>query len=116
MKKIAQTLRPGGRLVLTTINRFVYDRIHRTPAVRLESGPVAHWLSRGELHALIRQAGLVIERSSTMMPRGNLGILRWVNSRRLNEAFGPGVAAVLRRLKEHAGLGQYSIVVARKEG
>jgi 2-polyprenyl-3-methyl-5-hydroxy-6-metoxy-1,4-benzoquinol methylase len=116
MKKIAEAMRPGGRLVLTTINRFVYDRIQRTPTVRLESGPVAHWLSRGELHGLIRQAGLVIEHSSTMMPRGNLGILRWVNSRRLNEAFGPGIAAVLRRLKEQMGLGQYSIVVARKAG
>jgi 2-polyprenyl-3-methyl-5-hydroxy-6-metoxy-1,4-benzoquinol methylase len=115
MKKIAQSLRIGGRLVLTTINRYVYDRIQRTPTVRFESGPVSHWLSRAELHALIVQAGLTIERFTTIMPRGNLGILRLVNSGRLNQSFGPGIAAVLRRLKEHAGLGQYSLVVARKE-
>jgi len=116
MRKIAQSLRVGGHLVLTTINRFVYDRIQRTPTVRLESGPVAHWLSRRELHELVRGAGLSIQYSSTMMPRGNLGLLRWVNSRRLNESFGPQVASFLRRLKERVGLGQYSIVVARKDG
>jgi len=115
MKKIAQSLRTGGRLVLTTINRFVYDRIQRTPVVRLESGPVCHWLSRRELHDLISGAGLTIERSHTIMPRGNRGILRLVNSPRLNEVFGQQFAAALRRVKEQIGLGQYSLVVARKE-
>lgn len=115
MKKIAQSLRIGGRLVLTTINRFVYDRIQRTAAVRFESGPVSHWLYRAELRALIVGAGFTIERFTTIMPRGNLGILRLVNSPRLNGPFGPGVAAVLRRLKEQAGFGQYSLAVARKE-
>jgi len=115
MQKIARSLRPGGYLVLTTINRYVYDRIQRTSTVRLESGPVAHWLSRRELNNLICQAGFTIEQSSTIMPRGNLGILRLINSRRLNDALGPRVAAVLRRLKEHLGFGQYSVVIARKE-
>jgi 2-polyprenyl-3-methyl-5-hydroxy-6-metoxy-1,4-benzoquinol methylase len=115
MEKIAQSLRPGGWLVLTTINRFVYDRIRRTPAVRLDSGPVCHWLSRPELHVLISNAGLTIERSHTIMPRGNRGILRLVNSPRLNEALGLRVAAVFRRLKEEVGLGQYSLVVARRK-
>jgi hypothetical protein len=100
--------------VLTTINRFVYDRIQRTSNVRLESGPVSHWLYRNELHSMIRQAGFTIERSETIMPRGNLGILRIVNSRVLNGMFGPRLAPALRRMKECAGLGQYSLVVARK--
>lgn len=116
MRKIALSLRSGGHLVLTTINRYVYERIQRTPTIKLESGPVSHWFSRSELHNLIRQAGFTIERSSTIMPRGNLGILRFINSGRLNEAFGTRVAAVLRRLKEHLGFGQYSVVIARKEG
>jgi len=116
MKKIAQGLGTGGHLVLTTINRYVYDRIQRTPTVRLESGPVSHWLSRAELRALIVDAGLTIERFTTIMPRGELGILRWINSARLNESFGPRVAHILRRLKEQAGFGQYSIAIARKDG
>ena len=116
MRKITASLRPGGHLVLTTINRFVYDRIQRSPTAPLQNGPVSHWLTRSELHDLIRNAGLTIERSSTIMPRGNLGILRIVNSYRLNEVLGSRVAAVLRRAKENAGLGQYSVVVARKDG
>jgi 2-polyprenyl-3-methyl-5-hydroxy-6-metoxy-1,4-benzoquinol methylase len=115
MKKIAQSLRPSGHLVLTTINRYVYDRIQRTPTVRLESGPVARWLSRSELRGLVVQAGLTVERFTTIMPRGDLGILRWTNSAHLNQFLGPGVEAILRRLKELAGLGQYSLVIARKD-
>ncbi len=114
MKKIAQSLQPNGWLVLTAINPFVYERIRRTATNPLESGPVSHWLSRGELHALVESAGLTIERSYSIMPRGNRGILRLINARRLNEAFGPRVAAILRRLKELAGLGQYRVIVARK--
>ena len=116
MRKLARSLQIGGRLVLTTINRFVYQRIRRTGGVRLESGPVSHWLSQGELQTLVRQAGLVIERSCTIMPRGNMGVLRLVNSPRLNEAFGPRFAAVLKRMKEHLGLGQYIVMVARRVG
>jgi len=116
MKKIARSLRPRGHLVLTTINRFVYERIQRTGGVRLESGPVSQWLSHAELNALVRGAGFDIEHSFTIMPRGNLGILRWVNSYKLNNSFGPRVSALLRRMKEAAGLGQYSVVVARSAG
>lgn len=116
MKKIAQSLRSRGKLVLTTINPFVYRRIRRTKWVRLESGPVNNCLSRSDLHALIKQAGLRIERSYTIMPRGELGFLRIANSPRLNKMFGPRVAAALKKVKEHLGLGQYRVVVARKEG
>lgn len=116
MKKIAQSLAPQGKLVLTTINLFVYDRIRRTQWVKLEVGPVDRCLSRSALHTLIAHAGLKIERSFTIMPRGEMGILRIINSGRLNEMFGPRGMAALKRLKERGGLGQYRVVVARKEG
>lgn len=115
MKKIARSLRPSGMLVLTTINPFVYSRIRRTPTKPLAEGPVSHWLRSGELHALIESSGFRVERSWTIMPRGNCGILRLVNSRTLNNAFGPRSAAVFRLLKERAGLGQYRVVVAQRE-
>jgi 2-polyprenyl-3-methyl-5-hydroxy-6-metoxy-1,4-benzoquinol methylase len=114
MRKMKEALHPRGKLVLTTVNPFVYNRIRRSAAQPLETGPVSRWLSRGELHALVTSAGLTIERSYTIMPRGNLGILRLLNARRLNQAFGPRVAAVLRRLKEEAGIGQYRVLVAHK--
>ncbi len=114
MTKMAESLKPGGRLVLTTINRFVYDRIRRSASVKLQNGPVSHWLTRSELKELVSNTGLTIEQSKTIMPRGNMGILRIINSSRLNYALGSRVAAFLRRLKEATGLGQYSVIVARK--
>jgi 2-polyprenyl-3-methyl-5-hydroxy-6-metoxy-1,4-benzoquinol methylase len=115
VRRMAGMLRGGGHLVMTTVNPIVYNRIRRVGTVRLENGPVSHWLSRRELHGLVRQAGLSIERSYTIMPRGNMGWLRIINSPRLNEAFGPRFNAFLRRAKERAGIGQYRVVVARKD-
>jgi len=114
LSRIARSLRPSGRLVLTTLNPFVYRRISRKLASYLQSGPFSHWLSRRELHALLRSAGFAIERSYTIMPAGERGILRIINSRRLNQAFGRNSEALCRRLKERAGLGRYRIVIARK--
>jgi 2-polyprenyl-3-methyl-5-hydroxy-6-metoxy-1,4-benzoquinol methylase len=112
--KMAQSLRVGGRIVLTSVNPLAYNRIRRVGGVRLENGPVSRWLSRRELHELVQGAGLTLERSYTIMPRGNLGILRVINARRLNDALGQRGAAIFRRLKEHVGLGQYRVVVAKK--
>ena len=110
LKKIAQSLRPDGSLVLTTINPFVYYRIKRI----WENGPVSHWYPRGELHSLIQTSGLEISESYTIMPRGKLGILRFINAGPVNRAFGPRSAAQARALKEKLGLGQYRLIVARK--
>jgi len=115
LRKIAGILAGGGRLITATINPIVYNRIRRVGGVRLENGPVSHWLYRHELHALIEKADLQIERSYTIMPRGNMGFLRIVNSTRLNQAFGPSCAATFTRMKERVGLGQYRIVIARKK-
>jgi 2-polyprenyl-3-methyl-5-hydroxy-6-metoxy-1,4-benzoquinol methylase len=115
VRKFAESLPVGGSVVLTSVNPVVYNRIRRVGGVRLQNGPVSHWLSRRELHELVRRAGLTLKRSYTIMPRGNMGYLRIINSYRLNRAFGPRVEAILRRLKESLGLGQYRVVVARKE-
>jgi 2-polyprenyl-3-methyl-5-hydroxy-6-metoxy-1,4-benzoquinol methylase len=116
MRKITQSVKPGGYVLVTTINPFVYNRIRRADGGRLQNGPVSHWLSSRELRGLIQQAGLKIERSYTIMPRGNLGILRIINSWRLNQVLGSRGAAWFRGLKEKSGLGQYRIVLARKSG
>jgi cyclopropane fatty-acyl-phospholipid synthase-like methyltransferase len=113
-RKFAKSLRAGGRLVLTTVAPFVYDRIERTKWAKLESGPVSCYLSRSVLHDFVRRAGFKIERSYTIMPRGNRGILRIVNSRKLNGILGPGAGRLLRQFKEYLGLGQYRVLIARK--
>jgi 2-polyprenyl-3-methyl-5-hydroxy-6-metoxy-1,4-benzoquinol methylase len=114
LKKMAQSLKLSGWLVLTTINPFVYHRIRRTAQASLKEGSVSRWLSRGELHRLTTSAGFKIERSYTIMPRGNRGILRLINARRVSEAFGPRSAAAVKVWKENVGLGQYRLVIARK--
>jgi 2-polyprenyl-3-methyl-5-hydroxy-6-metoxy-1,4-benzoquinol methylase len=110
LRKMCQCLTPGGRLILTTINPFVYCRIKLV----WENGPVSHWFTRKELHSLILSSGLDMERSYTIMPRGNLGILRLINAGPVNRAFGPRSSAFVTSLKERLGLGQYRLVVARK--
>lgn len=115
VSKMAQALPAGGVVVLTTVNPVVYNRIRRVAGVRLENGPVSHWLSKRELHDLIAKAGLTLERSFTIMPRGDMGFLRPLNSGRLNDALGTRGAAIFRHMKEQAGLGQYRVIVARKE-
>jgi len=115
LRKIGLALREGGSVVLTTVNPFVYNRIRRTGGVRLENGPVSHWLTRRELHELVKQAGLTLKLSYTIMPRGNRGVLRVINSRRLNQVLGERGSAVIMQLKERMGLGQYRVIVADKE-
>jgi 2-polyprenyl-3-methyl-5-hydroxy-6-metoxy-1,4-benzoquinol methylase len=114
MNKFAQCVSNRGTVVLTTINPLVYNRIRRTQNVRLENGPVSHWLSRRELHQLAERAGLRIERSYTIMPRGDMGFLRVLNSPRLDKALGRSGSSLFRKLKERGGLGQYRVLVARK--
>jgi SAM-dependent methyltransferase len=116
LKKIARVLQPAGKLVMTTINPFVYHRIRSTAQSPLREGSVSRWLSRRELHALIQSRGFAIEHSWTIMPRGNQGILRLINARRIDAAAGARGASILKDWKERAGLGQYRIVIARKNG
>jgi hypothetical protein len=99
---------------MTAINPFIYHRIKRNAKRPLQEGPVSNWLSKDDLHSIVEAAGLSIERSETIMPGGNMGLLRILNSPRLNRALGPGVQAWLKRLKEQAGIGQYRLIVACK--
>lgn len=114
MRKMGELLSENGVIIVTALNSFVYNRIRRAKGVSLQSGPVTRWITGSELKHLVKQAGLVQEQFFSIMPRGNKGILRLINARKLNQLFGRKGAVVLRRLKEHAGLGQYNVIVARR--
>lgn len=114
MRKLREGVCTGGYVVLTTVNPFVYNRLRRADGKRFQNGPVSHWLTRNELHGLIEKAGLRLEKSYTIMPRGNTGILRIVNSGKLERALGKQRSAALRKWKERAGFGQYRVAIARK--
>jgi 2-polyprenyl-3-methyl-5-hydroxy-6-metoxy-1,4-benzoquinol methylase len=114
LRKMSGGLRRGGVIILTTVNPFAYERIRRADGGSVLNGPVSHWLSRGELHQLVRQADLRLEDSYTIMPRGSVGILRVLNGPQLNRMLGVGGSTFLRRAQESIGWGQYRVVVARK--
>jgi 2-polyprenyl-3-methyl-5-hydroxy-6-metoxy-1,4-benzoquinol methylase len=110
--KFARLLKPSGILILTTVNPFVYARIRwvKPPA----EGQARNWLSKTALHALLERHGFGIDRSWTMLPDGDMGVLRLVNGRKINKAVSWLIPQPrLERMKEKVGLGQFRVVVSR---
>jgi SAM-dependent methyltransferase len=114
VERIASLLKPRGYLALTTPNRFVMERLgdlgwDPTPPEHIEQ-----WLDRKDLLGLLRPRFHVL-RCTSVLPMGQGGILRLVNSARLNRALGMVIPpARILELKERAGLGYTLMVLARK--
>jgi len=109
---IARLLRPGGHVLLTAHHRFVYQR--RSDVAPLAPGQVRRWLSRPELRRLL-QPHFHVLRLVTIIPTGDRGLLRLINSHKVN-----GLARLflsertIRRFKEALGFGTTLVVLARK--
>ena len=101
-------------MILTTPNRFVMERLGEHG---WEPGPPEHierWLDRAALYRLLRPRFEIL-RFTSILPMGTGGILRLVNSAKLNRALQRVIPeARLRGFKEWAGLGYTLIVLARK--
>lgn len=103
-RKIASLLKPGGSLIATTQNRFVFER--RDDVHKPGKGQIRRWLAMPELKALVRPH-FDIRLATSLAPTGHGGILRVVNSPKLNAAAAALVSG--RRLdawKEKLGFGQ----------
>lgn len=114
LEKVARLLVPGGYLVLTAVNKFVYER-RRDISLHLEDGQVRRWLDRKSLAGLLKKRFTII-RWTTTLPAGNRGILRLLNSPKLNrllEAFIP--SGFIRHAKEAAGLGHTHVILLQKK-
>jgi 2-polyprenyl-3-methyl-5-hydroxy-6-metoxy-1,4-benzoquinol methylase len=110
--RVAEILKPGGYFVLTTVNPFVFRR--RDDVAPLGSGQIRKWISKGAVRRLL-QADYEVVRSRTITPAGTRGVLRVVNSYKLNLVLGALVGRRrLQRLKEAVGLGQTIVVLARR--
>lgn len=114
LARIAARLRPGGRLMLATQNRFVLER-SADVAPRAE-GQIRQWVGVRELRRLLASE-FIVEELFTVQPHGHGGVLRAVNSLRLNGWLARCVGqARLDRCKERAGLGHTTMALARVRG
>ena len=112
LTRIREVLKPGGYLIMTTQNRFVFER--RSDVFPQGAGQIRRWVTTAELKRLVR-GKFVVRRLTTMLPEGHGGILRLVNSTKLNRLLCRAVSAeALARVKERAGLGQTIALLAQR--
>jgi len=112
--KLASLLRPGGYLMLATQNR---PQLERNDIPVPEPGQIRNWVDRVELAKLLERE-FEIEQLVSITPRCNRGILRVVNSQKLNtmlSTLGMGAArAWIKTYQEKAWLGWTLMVMAKK--
>jgi hypothetical protein len=110
LARIVRMLKPGGYLVLTTANPIVMNRISEPP---LPDAHIHQWLNARDVRRLL-DPSFDILKTMTIMPRGDRGFLRIVNSPKLHAVlwrlFGDDR---VRRFKEWCGWGYTIIAVAR---
>lgn len=111
IQRMADLLKPGGQLMLATQNRPVLERCEDV-AVRAE-GQIRQWVDRHDLRRLV-QHRFVVDELFSICPHGHLGMLRVVNSTKLNTALSAIVPApAIERAKERAWLGHTLMLRAR---
>jgi 2-polyprenyl-3-methyl-5-hydroxy-6-metoxy-1,4-benzoquinol methylase len=113
LERAGQMLRPHGYLIITTVNKFVHDR---TDWEEDTPGHIRYWLDRRSFRRLLTKHGFRVLQLTSVIPMGHRGILRAVNSRKLQAALSPLVPPErLEALKEHLGLGWTLVGLAQKE-
>lgn len=109
---IRQVLRPGGYVYIATPNRFVYER--RDDVAPQGAGQIRHWNYPGEVRRLLKD-GFHIRHFTTILPEGHRGVLRAVNSYKINGILQRIVGhTAVTRVKERLGLGQTIAVLAQR--
>jgi len=112
--RAANALRPGGYFIVSTGNKFVMDRLGDVGWNVHPPDHIERELGMKGLKKLLRPRFNVL-RSRTIIPLGHAGVLRMVNSVKLNAALGLLIPPrQLEALKEKAGLGYQMIVLAQR--
>lgn len=108
---ISSILKPGGYLALSMVNKFAINR------AEWDHGPESHiiqWVSMRDLRKLLRPHFAILKTKS-IIPIGDRGILRVVNSHKLNR-----IARLffsersITAFKEHIGCGYTHLILAQK--
>jgi len=111
LDRAVHVLKPGGYLIITTANKFIIDRGDFPPQ---PPEHIERWLTMPQLKRLLRPHFHVL-RSMSILPMGHRGILRLVNSYKVNVVLGLLISRQHREaLKERLGLGYTLIVLAQK--
>lgn len=111
LDRAVHVLKPGGYLIITTPNKFIIDRGDFPPQ---PPEHIERWLTMPHLKRLLRPHFHVL-RSMSILPMGHRGILRFVNSYKVNTVLELFISRQhLDTLKERLGLGYTLIVLAQK--
>ena len=111
--KVASHLKPDGYILLTTNNKFVFDRRSDVPPT--EEGQFRNWLTVSQVRALLAPHFDVLY-LETIFPSGHCGVLRLVNSVKLNALLNLVFSKnTIKRVKERLGLGEGIVVLARRK-
>lgn len=112
LDRVATVLKPRGYLILICPNKFVWDRTRFTR--QLESKVPVKWLHMQDLKDLLSRHFVALH-SETIIPGGNRGILRLINSNKVERT----IKTIIHpdnmvKLKEWVGLGKSLVVLAQK--
>lgn len=111
IRRLAELIKPGGVLIIDTQNKYVFERDANIPP---PEGWIRQWVTMKTLKQLLRPY-FSIRRATTLEPEGHLGLLRIVNSKKVNRYCNAILGELrVKRLKEFAGFGQSLYVVAVK--
>lgn len=114
VQRAADVLKPGRFLMVTTGNKFVTDRLGSMPFPQQPKEHISTELDMRSLKRLLRPHFEVL-RTKTIIPIGDGGVLRLVNSYTINAVLGRLFGQKhLDAIKETAGLGYQLIVLAVK--
>ncbi|WP_207482585.1 class I SAM-dependent methyltransferase [Arenibaculum pallidiluteum] len=111
VRKLAGHLRPGGLLMMATQNRFVLERFNDVPPP--SPGQLRRWVDRRELRALL-DPEFVVREVFSVTPKANRGVMRLVNSSRVNRPVRALLGDRVERLKERMGLGWTLMALAER--
>jgi 2-polyprenyl-3-methyl-5-hydroxy-6-metoxy-1,4-benzoquinol methylase len=111
LDRAAAVLKSRGYLVITTPNKFVMDRSDWPPQ---PPAHIEHWLTMALLKRLLHKHFTIL-RATTIVPLGNRGILRFMNSHKINAAMRLLVSQNdLDRFKGWIGCGYNLVALAEK--